>query len=655
MSFLIFLYFWADKWIYVTLTLETDKSFYFISSSYTRTMTILQRSVSRLHILIFLSFFFFSFMLTMVAMGQTRLELKDLSSFKSPGPSWRIVGEVNADLNKENQFSTENGTGILLNLPGKKAKGEDLFSNFEHGDMDLELEFMMAKGSNSGIYLQGRYEIQLLDSWGASTLSPGGNGGIYQRWDESKPEGQKGYQGYAPRQNVSRAPGLWQHLKVEFQAPRFDRGGKKIENAKLIKVELNGVVIHEMVELFGPTRGAISEKEAPKGPLRIQGDHGAVAFRNIRYNQYDQPRPELKDLSYKVYGGKYEIEPQYDSLPPEAEGTSGILSSSLKQLPLKFLLHFSGTLSIQNPGEYNFGLIASGGTGMIRINNQEIIPLGGWSNYKRASATLPKGDLPFQLIYSKFVDWETPTLGLTISGMGIREFLISDPEELQQNTAVDPIILSPQETPILRSFMDVPNGPRVTHAVSVGSTLNLHYTYDLDNGAIVQAWRGDFLDTTPMWHQRGDGSSRPRGAVYHFAEKPMLTVAKLASDKSEWKGDTLGTSYTPKGYVLDAEDQPTFRYQIYGSTIEDKISVSPDGKGLSRKFNVQNAAPDLYVLIAKGSEIESLGKNVYLVDNKKYYVQLEETGGAKPIVRNAGSQQELIIPLRDGLHYAILL
>src|SRR5690606_15872360 len=336
----------------------------------------------------------------------------------------------------------------------------------------------------------------------------------------------------------------------------------------------------EMVELFGPTRGAVSNKESAKGPLRIQGDHGAVAFKNINYTQYDQPRPELKDLSYQVYGGKFEMEPQYDSLPPEAEGTTGILSSSLKQLPLKFLLRYSGVLTIEKEGEYNFGLNVSGCTGMLHINNLEVIPLGGWSNYKRESVTLPKGDLPFTLIYSKFVDWEKPTLGLSISGMGIREYLISDPEELQQNTAVDPIILSPQETPILRSFMDIPNGPRVTHAVSVGSLSNLHYTYDLDNGTIVQAWRGDFLDTTPMWHERGDGSSRPRGSVFHFSEKPVLTVAKLASEQASWQEDTMGTSYTPKGYVLDSEDKPTFKYEIYGTAIEDKIRVSADGKKL---------------------------------------------------------------------------
>ena len=174
----------------------------------------------------------------------------------------------------------------------------------QHGDMDLELDYMMAMGSNSGIYMQGRYEIQLLDSWGVINPTASDNGGIYERWNDSKPKGQEGYEGHAPRQNASRAPGLWQHIKISFQAPHFNEQHQKVDNAKILRVELNGISIQENVEMSGATRGALSHDEVPLGPLRFQGDHGPVAFRNIKMTTYDKPRPELLNLKYTVYKGK---------------------------------------------------------------------------------------------------------------------------------------------------------------------------------------------------------------------------------------------------------------------------------------------------------------------------------------------------------------
>ena len=84
-----------------------------------------------------------------------------------------------------------------------------------------------------------------------------------------------------------RAPGQWNTFRIDFQAPRFDGAGKKIASAKFIKVELNGKVIHENVEVPAPTRSALTGKERPAGPLMLQGDHGPVAYRNLRITPRD--------------------------------------------------------------------------------------------------------------------------------------------------------------------------------------------------------------------------------------------------------------------------------------------------------------------------------------------------------------------------------
>ena len=74
---------------------------------------------------------------------------------------------------------------------------------------------------------------------------------------------------------------MWQKFTIDFRAPKFDPSGRKIANAKLIKCVLNDQVIHENVEIKGCTGGAMSA-EAATGPLLFQGNHGPVAFRNIK-------------------------------------------------------------------------------------------------------------------------------------------------------------------------------------------------------------------------------------------------------------------------------------------------------------------------------------------------------------------------------------
>jgi hypothetical protein len=126
----------------------------------------------------------------------------------------------------------------------------------------------------------GRYEIQVLDSWGVEKPKHGDCGGIYQRWDNKRKP--KGFEGHPPRVNASKAPGEWQTFGVVFRAPRFGADGKKTQNARFIKVVHNGQVVHENVEVTGPTRAAAFGDEKPKGPLMFQGDHGPVAYRNMR-------------------------------------------------------------------------------------------------------------------------------------------------------------------------------------------------------------------------------------------------------------------------------------------------------------------------------------------------------------------------------------
>ncbi len=202
----------------------------------------------------------------------------DFSAWRSETGDWQNAGD--AQLNPENEklLVTRSGSGALLN--GPTGKTVNLFSKQEFGDVRAHLEFVVAKDSNSGVYFQGRYEIQVYDSWQKTPEYPGIEcAGIYQRWDDKrKPQG---YEGHSPRVNASRPPGKWQTLDVVFRAPRFDRTGRKIANARFEKVVHNGVLVHSDVELTGPTRASAYDDEKPVGPLMLQGDHGPVGYCNI--------------------------------------------------------------------------------------------------------------------------------------------------------------------------------------------------------------------------------------------------------------------------------------------------------------------------------------------------------------------------------------
>lgn len=580
-----------------------------------------------------------------------KIALTDLTFTTNPGKNWQLVKEVQADIDKPNSLKTESGTGVLVNLFDQRKPGKDLFLNLQHGDMDLELDYMLGKSSNSGIYLQGRYEIQLMDSWGVADYKSADNGGIYERWDESKPTGQQGFEGYSPRQNVSRAPGLWQHLKISFQAPRFDAKGKKIENARILLVELNGVLIQDDVELSGPTRGSMDSKESASGPLRFQGDHGAIAFKNIRYAIYDQPHPTFSDLKYSVFKGVFEEEQDYKKLKPEAEGTSTILTSGVSQLQNEFLIRYTGNLNISQPGEYLFNLNTFGGNGFMKVAGDTVVPLAEWKS--TGKATLQAGTIPVEVYYSKTVDWAKPALGLSIAGPGIREFLISD-ANVSSSDLVDPILINPTtENMLLRSFIDLDGGKRVTHAISVGSAKQVHYTYDADNGMIVQLWRGGFLDATPMWHDRGDGSSIAAGSVHRLGN-PSPQLQKLASLQTPWAADTTGSGFRAKGYSLNKVGVPTFRYKTYGADVNDLSTVIENGEGIHRTIETENTIDNLYARLLSANLIKDIGNGRYLVDDHSYYLEIENAKNVKAIIRDMGGKKELIVPVQKKISYSII-
>ena len=157
----------------------------------------------------------------------------------------------------------------------------------DYGDMFLHMEFKVGfvpnardqRRSNSGVYIQNRYEVQILDSF-AELPTFNGNGSFYRQ--------------QAPLLNMTYPPIHWQTYDIAFRAPRFDDNGDKVENAR-ITLYHNGVRIHDAVELERGTGAGARRGEVAKAFLYLQkhGSGGQARFRNIWLVEDSSSKPPL--------------------------------------------------------------------------------------------------------------------------------------------------------------------------------------------------------------------------------------------------------------------------------------------------------------------------------------------------------------------------
>ena len=161
---------------------------------------------------------------------------------------YNLDGWKSSDPEKKNQWTVKKG--VLLN----SESGVNLITDKKFEDFKLSIEFRYPKGSNSGVYLRGRYEVQVEDNYGLepeSTLF----GGIY------------GF--LKPNQMAAKPAGEWQRYEITLIGRRVSvvANDKKIINDQIIP---------------GITGGALDSKEALPGPIMLQGDHGIIEYRNIK-------------------------------------------------------------------------------------------------------------------------------------------------------------------------------------------------------------------------------------------------------------------------------------------------------------------------------------------------------------------------------------
>ncbi|WP_412465661.1 hypothetical protein [Pedobacter sp. KLB.chiD] len=222
---------------------------------------------------------------------------------------------------------------------------------------------------------------------------------------------------------------------------------------------------------------------------------------------------------------------------------------------------------------------------------------------------------------------------------------------LAQNA--NPYVINPTTKPyLLRSFLMF-EGKKRTHVISVGTPEKVNYAYDLKQGALLEVWRGDFIDAREMWEDRGEPQlAKPLGTVLTLSAAPALAV--LSDKDAAWPDSIAFDDLQNQGYVLDKSKMPTFLYSANGTDVSDKIAVLDGGAGLSRTISIKNSKQPLYCRIAAGPNIEAHKNNSYVVGNKAYTIKIAD--GVKAFIRKTQNGKELLVQLAnatDSLTYSI--
>ena len=182
--------------------------------------------------------------------------------------------------------------------------------------------------------------------------------------------------------------------------------------------------------------------------------------------------------------------------------------------------------------------------------------------------------------------------------------------------------------------------------------------YDLKSGNLVAVWHGDFVDATPMWNDRGDGSFKPLGAVqYLFNNEPLATLSSPTDPFPAMKKETQlnETPYKGKGYVIEeGTGRPVFLYNYNGLDVEDKIYPDDDNRAITHEVIVKNpvAQQNLYYKLAEGKTIIQLSNGMYAIDDKSYYIK--PAAGTSPVIRDSNGKKELITPVSNSIKYTLI-
>lgn len=565
--------------------------------------------------------------------GTVQSAMGDLDEFGPAPTNWSVAGGIAGDLRYTDKLQILAGTGLWVNQPDTTG-GDDLVTTWTHRDLVVDFTYLTPAGSSVVLLFQGRYELALPHD---------------------------------------RAPGLWEQARAEFHAPTFDQGGRKISPARLIRLEINGVVVRENETWAEPDANRGYQDETKDGPLIIAGNHGPLVLRGFNFQRLQEAQVTLTNLHHAVYPDIFEDFDAYRHAQPAREGAIEEINETLADTTDAFAMVVTGQLEAPMAGWYVFGHKTDPISKMrLQIDGREPVSVG--SEGDRWQIRLAQGKHPFRLDYLRPGTRGKPLITWNVTGPDMRTQPLSFSAAHPPNPVpVMPITMEAGRIHTHRCFIPYAGSKRL-YVAAVGTPSGIHYAYDLEWQTLLTVWKGGYLDAGGIWHQRGGVQQVvPLGSAVELGAKPTLAV--LESAKAAWPdpeksareaaGDDfvaddngsgpptaligLPSALSSHGYTLEPNGQPTFQFTIHDIAVQDRWTVDETNRGLIRALTFAEPLDrdDLYLLLADERDITAQD-GYFVLGDRHAYLEWPDAQPEAPAIVNEGTNQQLRVHLPRG-------
>ena len=402
------------------------------------------------------------------------------------------------------------------------------------------------------------------------------------------------------------------------------------------------------------------------GPTSIRVSNGSVDLRDIRAAPVAGTPSTLTPsgevalnvplLNYAVYELPAQTQ-EFDDWEREPTQSGYIHRLHLNAIDPgtpAYAAAFTGTLAIPAAGDYEFRIWSPSNTKLYLDGRSVLDYLGGNKGRQKQTVTLEEGDHDFRLEHVFPGGWNQLHLAYTYGDQEERYInTMENKKTIAQPGVNEPLKIEPDDRPyILRSFAYFPT-PKIyseatkrTHVVSVGEGAGPHYSVDLQTGALLQAWRGEFADVQDMWIDRGEPQvMRPLGPAISFDGRPQWSDNPTRA----WPEPPAAPDeddFQHRAYDLDAAGRPTFEYQLAGATVTDYLA--PDGAGLLRELTYTGGGGAHYAIVAGGKEITETSPGNYQLRSPGLNLSIESYDGEGLYLQSGGDAQRLIAHMGPG-------